>query len=166
MQFEYSVRQKAWRSTRTLIVLISLLVAIDAGAKMAARWGLAANDVELTSFLALTLRYNFGSTFGVLPVQYTTWFAALVAFGVLWFVWRFGERVQRSSLLALALFSAGGLGNAADRVVRGNVTDFIALTVGSWGSPIFNLADTYLLAGVLFLVVQPQIVRPNDPSGT
>ncbi len=49
---------------------------------------------------------------------------------------------------AFALLGAGSIGNLADRLWMGSVTDFIRLPY--W--PAFNLADVFIVAGVLLLV--------------
>ncbi len=50
---------------------------------------------------------------------------------------------------ALLLISAGALGNGLDRLFRGYVVDFLHLH--HW--PVFNLADVYITAGVILLVI-------------
>jgi signal peptidase II len=54
------------------------------------------------------------------------------------------ERLLR---IALGLQLGGVLGNLIDRIRQGHVTDF--LDFGPW--PIFNVADTALVAGVILL---------------
>jgi signal peptidase II len=50
--------------------------------------------------------------------------------------------------LAAGLVAGGAIGNLADRVRNGAVTDFVS--IGSW--PAFNLADVSITLGVLLLV--------------
>ena len=49
----------------------------------------------------------------------------------------------------LILFLAGGTSNLLDRILRGKVIDFIDLTI----FPVFNLADIYIIFGVLALIL-------------
>ncbi len=51
--------------------------------------------------------------------------------------------------LACGLVAGGALGNLADRIVAGEVTDYIA--VGSW--PPFNVADIAITCGVALLAL-------------
>ena len=55
--------------------------------------------------------------------------------------------------LPLALICAGGLGNAIDRILRGRVVDYILWYVKDFSWPIFNLADTYTVIGLLTLLI-------------
>jgi signal peptidase II len=66
---------------------------------------------------------------------------------VLTYFARQGER--RGMWLACGLIVGGALGNLADRVRAGLVTDFIKLP--HW--PAFNLADTAITLGVLTLLI-------------
>lgn len=52
--------------------------------------------------------------------------------------------------LPLLLILSGALGNMIDRLVRGCVIDFIDFKF--W--PIFNLADVYITAGIILLIIQ------------
>ena len=53
--------------------------------------------------------------------------------------------------LALGLLAGGGLGNLADRVVFGGVTDYIRLLFIPF--PVFNLADICITCSILYLIV-------------
>ena len=62
---------------------------------------------------------------------------------------------DRTSALALGLILGGASGNLVDRVARGEVIDFLHFRV--WGGrswPDFNLADSFIVVGVMILVVE------------
>lgn len=71
-------------------------------------------------------------------------------------------RVPRGLQGPLALLAAGALGNAVDGLTRGAVVDYLTSplldrlseTLSGRPFPIFNLADVYVSAGVLWLLVQ------------
>jgi signal peptidase II len=100
--------------------------------------------VDLLGPLGLTLTHNQGVAFGlaggsVLP---------LIAFAVLALAF-VGFLLARNSTvpgiwIAVGLVAGGALGNLADRLRAGEVTDYIE--VGSW--PPFNLADVAITVGV------------------
>jgi len=60
---------------------------------------------------------------------------------------------------ALALISAGALGNYLDRLGRGYVVDFIHVT--HW--PVFNVADAYVVAGAALMALVAWRTR-TDPT--
>ncbi len=75
-----------------------------------------------------------------------------------WLAWRGG-----ASTLALGLVAGGGLGNWIDRLTHeGAVTDFVSLGAGPLRTGIFNLADVFIVAGVLLTIVAMERKR-TDP---
>ncbi|MGI6204179.1 MAG: signal peptidase II [Anaerovoracaceae bacterium] len=61
------------------------------------------------------------------------------------------HRKNRSNFLltSLSMVIAGGIGNLADRIMHGYVTDYIS--VGSF--PVFNFADICVVTGCVFLCI-------------
>jgi signal peptidase II len=55
--------------------------------------------------------------------------------------------------LALGLVGGGAIGNLADRVAFGRVTDFIVWKVGTHEWPAFNIADAALVVGVAIMAL-------------
>lgn len=105
-----------------------------------------------------TLAFNTGAAFSFL------------AGGSGWQVWLFGilaaivclvliawlARTPRNdwrTALPLALIVGGALGNLIDRVLRGQVTDFIQVYWRSWSWPAFNVADSSICVGAVALIV-------------
>lgn len=56
---------------------------------------------------------------------------------------------EKKAVIPMALLVAGGLGNLIDRLFHGFVVDFISI----WKYPFFNLADAYIIAAVLLLIL-------------
>ena len=57
-----------------------------------------------------------------------------------------------SEYVALALIAAGGIGNLIDRLLWGEVRDFLNFGIGSLRTGIMNLADLYILAALIVIV--------------
>jgi signal peptidase II len=55
--------------------------------------------------------------------------------------------------LPLALIVGGALGNLVDRLLRGQVTDFIQVYWRAWSFPAFNVADSAISVGAVALIV-------------
>jgi signal peptidase II len=62
------------------------------------------------------------------------------------------EKTDNLTTITLCFVLAGGIGNLLDRVFRGFVIDYIDITL-LFPSPIFNLADIYIVCGWLILVL-------------
>ena len=56
--------------------------------------------------------------------------------------------------LLLSFIIGGGFGNLIDRLAKGSVTDFFQFQVGSHSSPIFNLADIFILLGAIMFMIK------------
>ena len=54
---------------------------------------------------------------------------------------------------SLALVFGGAFGNLWDRVLRGSVTDFLQVFIGSYEFPSFNVADSAITIGAALLVM-------------
>jgi signal peptidase II len=125
-------------------------VALDQGSKALATSLVSRGDrIEILPFLHIENVRNRGVAFGIggdisavfiaATIVLLLGFLVFLAFrgGSGWLVW-----------LPAALLIGGALGNLADRVRDGAVTDFISLPL--W--PTFNLADLAIVAGVVLLL--------------
>jgi signal peptidase II len=138
---------RAWRLAGALCVLV---IALDQGAKELIEARLVTGEhVDLLGPLGFTLAHNRGVAFGLASgggaalVALTV--AALIFVGVL-----FARNPTRPWIwVAFGLLAGGAIGNLADRVRAGAVTDYIDLL--SW--PPFNLADVAITLGVLVLAL-------------
>jgi signal peptidase II len=120
-------------------------------------------SVDVVGPLSIHHVRNPGIAFGLFP----TWAGVvtiLTAVAVLWMVGYFARSGARHPVLpvALGLLIGGAAGNLVDRLRLGHVTDFLDLSY--W--PAFNLADTFIVAGVGILLAaivaaerQPRIHR-------
>jgi signal peptidase II len=126
------------------------VVALDQAAKALVEANLAPGErVDVLGPLAITLAHNRGIAFGLadggggLLIVVTA--VALVAVGLLFA----RDRDRPGMWVAVGLLTGGALGNLADRVRAGEVTDYVDFVF--W--PPFNLADVAITVGVLLLVL-------------
>ncbi|RCH55563.1 signal peptidase II [Mucilaginibacter hurinus] len=62
--------------------------------------------------------------------------------------------LDKWSVLALSLITAGGIGNIIDRILYDrHVTDFMNIGIGSLRTGIFNVADMCVTAGVIIMLL-------------
>lgn len=104
---------------------------------------------------------NTGLAFGLFPHNSAAfaWVAAFVSLAILIYNYNLSGR-QFWLRLALGLQLGGAVGNLADRLRLGHVTDFIDF--GPW---IFNLADVAIILGALILAgVMWQESKNQAPS--
>jgi len=117
---------------------------------------------------ALTYVRNTGAAFGILAgrgAALRTPFFLLISAGaiglLLWFLR--GLPPERRILIAACGAVAGGaIGNMIDRVLLGEVIDFVDLSVGAYHWPAFNVADSAITIGVFVLCLDA--LRQPSPS--
>ncbi len=145
---------RLWQRLEKAPVLALAALLLDQCTKLAVRQWLSPGEaIPEDARLRLTNVANPGIVFGaeasslvslLLPVA-----MLLMALGL---YWRY--RRSESTLLAIGtgLFVGGTLGNLADRIFSGQVTDFVELVSSGGGSSmVFNLADLCILAGIILL---------------
>ena len=67
---------------------------------------------------------------------------------------------------SLGLVMAGAISNVIDRLVHGAVADFFLFHVGGFEWYVFNLADVWIVAGVIGLVLTWASERPEIATET
>ena len=98
---------------------------------------------------------NSGVTFGLFG-DVPWWALTLVASAIcVWLLRIMIAAPTRTEAFAAGLVVGGALGNVADRLRFGAVTDFLDLYVGAWHWPAFNLADVGVVCGAALLVLRP-----------
>lgn len=138
---------RAWRLAGALCILV---VALDQAAKALIEANLVPGEhVDVLGPLGFTLAHNRGVAFGLASGGGTALVAltvaALLFVGVL-----FARNPTRPWMwVAVGLLAGGALGNLADRVRAGAVTDYVDML----GWPPFNLADVAITLGVVVLAL-------------
>lgn len=102
----------------------------------------------------LTSHRNQGAAWGILQGQ--MWFFYIITVVVIGFVLYYLHQYAKESRfvgVALALILAGAIGNFIDRIFRKEVVDFANTYIFSYDFPIFNVADSALVVGVIFIMI-------------
>jgi signal peptidase II len=102
--------------------------------------------------LSLHRVQNSGIAFGLFSSA-TAIVTLVTAAAIVWMLVFFARSGARHPVLpaAFGLLIGGSLSNLVDRIRLGHVTDFIDLHW--WGMRIFNLADAFIVVGVVILLV-------------
>ena len=129
-------------------------------------------QVEITSFFNLVYVLNPGAAFSFLADAGGWQRGFLILMGLVvsaWLMHTLYQRPPRLEALGYSLVLGGALGNVADRVLRGQVVDFVDFHWLHAHWPAFNLADVAIVSGTacLFAVVLVQRVqrRPTNCQG-
>lgn len=137
-----------------IVVIISLL--LDIGSKFLVSRIFILNESKtiIDNFLNITYVRNTGAAWSILDDN--TWIVTvislLIIIGIIYYVYR--NRVSKKILkMGYGLILGGAIGNFIDRVVYGYVIDFIDIDIFGWNYPIFNLADMFIVVGVILVMI-------------
>lgn len=114
----------------------------------------------------LTSHRNSGAAWGILQGQ--MWFFYVVTIIVVGFIVYYMRQYAKESKWmgwALALILGGAVGNFIDRVFRKEVVDFLDLYIGSYNYPIFNIADSALVIGVIMVMIAVLLDEKANKKG-
>ena len=152
---------------RPALAVLVLGFALDQISKL---WVLFGTDlpeggiIQVAPFLDFVLVWNRGISYGLLQQDSGIGRWGLVVFTVVaaivltvWMV----KADRRLVAVSLALIVSGAVGNLVDRVVHGAVVDFVYFHALGFSWYVFNLADTWIVAGVLGLLYDS--IRPARP---
>src|SRR4028118_492812 len=83
-------------------------------------------------------------------VIWLRWLSLAVSVALVVLAW-FGPRMNRWEQAGYGLILGGALGNGIDRFISGHVVDFIDFRIIRF--PVFNLADVFINAGIICLLI-------------
>ena len=111
--------------------------------------------IEIMPFFNLTAVWNYGISFGLFQAGgRAEWLLLLAATAIITVVvghwlWRAEDR---ATAVACGLIFGGAIGNIHDRARFGAVRDFFDFYIGDYHWPAFNIADSAIVIGVIFLL--------------
>ncbi len=157
---EATPARNMWRGRTILFVSFTVVtLACDQVLKLAAVSLLSdGRAVPVVPMLSLRLGYNTGVSFGLFSETFRCSPLLLAAVGtivVLVLCWMGLCAKRPAEGLGFALIVGGALGNIVDRLRLGAVVDFIDLNYANWHWPTFNLADVFIVCGVVLLFAAP-----------
>lgn len=137
-----------------LIALIVFLIIKGTKYVIATRLELGEQIPVINDFFIITSHRNSGAAFGILEGQQWFFFivTVVVVVGIVWYMNK--AKASRKLLpTALALVLGGAIGNFLDRMLNGEVVDFLMFNFGSYTFPIFNVADSCIVIGVGLIIL-------------
>ncbi|MEY3197425.1 MAG: lipoprotein signal peptidase, partial [Pseudomonadota bacterium] len=112
------------------------------------------NVMHITNWFELVYSWNYGISFGIFSEyhQYTNKiFIGINSFIVL-YLWRQMFVVNNwGYYVGYSLIIGGAVGNLVDRVLHGAVFDFLYFHYNDYGFAAFNLADSFIFCGVVWI---------------
>ncbi|MBC3765438.1 signal peptidase II [Neptunicella marina] len=115
------------------------------------------DSIPVIPMFSITYVQNHGAAFSFLSTEggWQRWFFTVIAVvvSVLILYWlKKTEAKQKLVPSAFALILSGALGNVYDRLHYGYVIDFLDVYYQQWHWPTFNIADSAIFVGAVFLI--------------
>lgn len=122
----------------------------------------------IPGFFDIVRSENRGVAFGLFNDSTSQWRTLLLVAlslaavaGVSILLWR-PERLDRLSRWGFAMILGGAAGNVADRILYGQVTDFLLFYFHDYQWPAFNVADSAIVVGSVLLALG--LLRPKPQA--
>jgi len=113
--------------------------------------------IFVNPFLDIFLVFNTGISYGLLGGEssFQKWLliivsVLIVAFLLIWMK----DSTSRLVNISISFITGGALGNILDRVLYGGVIDFISLHAYGYYWYIFNIADVFIVFGVILFLIK------------
>ena len=144
------------RNIKSWLWFAAALIVVDQISKWIVLGALQPGETRYVApFFNWVLTFNAGAAFSFLSDAggWQRWFFTVLALVVsVWIVTLLRRHTSEFRLsLALTLVLGGALGNVIDRLRFGAVVDFIQWHVAGYYWPAFNIADSAITVGAIFL---------------
>ncbi len=158
--------QRAWTSRLKIalkialpILVVALCVSLDQLSKFYIKMNFSRGEKKflIPNFFYFTYTVNTGAAWSFLADKAwgQTFFKVLTSIALVAFVAFFAFSIIKNLKwlsYSLGLVIGGTIGNFIDRIFFGGVTDFIGVLFGEYAYPIFNLADSFLVVGLIMII--------------
>lgn len=105
-------------------------------------------------FFYFTSHRNKGAAWGILQDQMGFFYVVtvVVVVGIIYYM---EKQIKGNKLMAVSfsLILGGAIGNFIDRIFHQEVVDFLDFYIFSYDYPIFNIADSALVVGVILVFI-------------
>ena len=107
----------------------------------------------INNFFYITYVNNYGAAWSILEDQRIL--LLIISVVVLFLINKFmnKEELNKLECFSYGMIIGGIIGNLLDRVIYGYVIDFIDFKIFGYNYPVFNLADTFIVIGIILMII-------------
>ena len=140
---------------KKIFIISSIILFIDIISKrLVVNFMIEDESIEIIkNFFSLTYAKNEGVAFSLMDGYVPLIIVSTII--VLFMIFKYikNNDISCSDIIGYSFVIGGAIGNLIDRVVYGYVVDFLDFNIFGYNYPIFNLADTFIVVGVIILIV-------------
>jgi len=109
------------------------------------------DSIEVFPFLHIVNVRNTGAAFGSFKSLGSSFFIIVAVAAIGFVLYLLMKRTYNT--FGLSLILGGAVGNLIDRILYGQVVDFVDFSIGSYHWPAFNVADSALTVGIILILL-------------
>ena len=151
----------------TILILSIVLIIIDQVSKILVVNNLSVGESKniIDGFFSLTYVKNTGAAWGMFS-------NGTLILGLLSMVFSIilikhvieSKKLSTLSVISYSLLLSGIIGNMLDRFIRGFVIDFLNFFIFSYDYPVFNIADVFIVVGIILIIIETFIEGDKNDS--
>ena len=139
-----------------MIILTIIFLLIDVGSKLIVSNLMNINDsfIVIKDFFYITYVRNTGAAWSLFAGK--TWLLIIVSILIIGLIVGYIYKNKPKATMekiGYSMILGGAFGNFIDRIVYGYVIDFFDFYIFGYDYPIFKLADSFILIGVILLII-------------
>lgn len=139
-----------------MIILTILVILVDFFSKYMVSKLMTVNETInlIDNFFRITYVKNTGAAFSIFSNNtLLVIIISVIVIGFLLFYIYKNKGNNKLENVSYAFILGGAISNLIDRLVYGYVIDFLDFEILSYDAPIFNLADTFIVIGVILFLI-------------
>lgn len=157
--------------SRLICLLFVFILLLDQTSKIVVAWMLPLNQPipVIANLFNLTYIRNTGAAFGILAasdayfrIPFFIAFSFIAIAFLLVLLRRLPEK-EKGMIVALTFILGGATGNLIDRILYGEVIDFLDFYWSKYHWPAFNFADSFITLGVVGVFYRLIAGKGGDP---
>lgn len=137
---------------KKIVIISSIILLIDQVVKSIMEI-YHVNLTIISGFLNLNYSQNTGAAFSILEGKIPFLILISVIMLVMIYSMMFSYEENKLTNISFGLLFGGVFGNLIDRIFYGFVRDFISVKILTYNFPVFNIADSVIVIGVVLLII-------------
>ena len=141
---------------RKIIITTFICILLDQSLKILCLNSLAMGESIniISNFWNITLVSNTGAAFSILSSSTPFLIiVSLITIILIYFFFIKGQNLKTYQTILYGLLLGGIIGNLIDRIIYGAVIDYLDFNIFGYNFPVFNLADTFIVIGVILIII-------------
>ena len=140
---------------KKIIIISSIILIVDQLIKLLiSNFTLYHGITVIKDFFTIIYVRNTGAAFSILEGNRLLLIAiSLFALFMFYFILR-KQKLSKFDIISYGFLIGGILGNLFDRIVRGYVVDYLDFKIFNHYFPVFNLADSFIVIGIILIMIK------------